>query len=194
MVRAIRLVFHRFAAGALAGALLLAFGGCSGSASPKQRVESELTKIGQSTKSVFPFAGKVQIDGQLPQVSVTNQRVVVVLFDKAKPTLGVAERPSAICNARGEFSFTTYNDADGVEPADYVITFALLCLRAKDGSLVGPDGLQNLYNDPEKNEKIDGFTIKHASPGKRDYIFNLKEAGQEAGTAVPRAVTEIINR
>lgn len=178
----------------MVAALLVASCGCSGSASAKQRVESELTKIGQSAKSVFPLAGKVQIDSQLPQASVPNQRVVVVLFDKAKPTLGVAERPSAICNVRGEFSFTTYQSSDGVEPADYIVTFALLCVRAKDGSLVGPDGLQNLYNDPDKNEKTDEFTIKHASPGKRDYVFNLKQAGQEPGTLGPRTVTEIINR
>ena len=194
MVQATRLVFQRIAAGAVAGALLVASCGCSGSASAKQRVELELTKIGQATKTVFPLAGKVQIDGQSPTASVPNQRVVVVLFDKAKPTLGVAERPSAICNARGEFSFTTYSDADGVEPADYVVTFALLCLRAKDGSLIGPDALQSLYNDPDKNEKIEEFSLKHASPGKRDYVFNLKAAGQEPGTPAPRAVTEIINR
>jgi hypothetical protein len=193
MVRVKHLLFQQLAAGALACALLAAFVGCGGSPSPAQRVQTELTKIGESAKSIYPLAGKVQIDSQPPQ-AVSNQRIVVVLFDRAKPTLGVAERPSAICNERGEFAFTTYRDADGVEAGDYVVTFALLCLRAKDGSLIGPDGLQNLYNDPDKNEKIDEFTIKHASPGKRDYTFDLKEAGQEPGTPGPRAVTQIINR
>lgn len=177
------------------GVLGLAFSGCSSSSSPAQRVETELTKIGKSTTPVSPLAGKVEVDGQAPQGVLASQRIVVVLFDQAKPTLGVAERPFAVCNERGEFAFTTYSNSDGVPPADYVVTFAQLCVRAKDGSLIGPDGLKNLYNDPDKNEKSEQFLIKHAAPGKKDYAFELKEAGQEPATAPgPRAVTEMINR
>ena len=41
----------------------------------------------------------------------------------------------------------------------------------------GPDGLKNLYNDPEINSKKPEFLIDHQAPGKTDYTFNLSVAG-----------------
>jgi hypothetical protein len=174
------------------GCFLLGAGGCSKSLSPNQRVEKELSQIGKSTVAVSPFAGKVLVDGQPAQGTAPNQKIIVVLFKRGQPNLRMNERPHAECNGRGEFAFTTYNSADGVEPGEYVVAIAQLFVRSKDNSCEGPDGLQNLYNDPDKNEKIPEFTISHSSPGKTDYAFDLKLAGQEpVSTPGPRAVTEI---
>jgi hypothetical protein len=42
-----------------------------------------------------------------------------------------------------------------------------------------PDGLKNLYNDPEKNKDIPEFMVDLAEPGRDDYQFNLTVAGKE---------------
>ena len=44
---------------------------------------------------------------------------------------------------------------------------------------MGPDGLKNLYSDPEKNKNEKEFNIEVAEPGKGDYEFNLSIAGKE---------------
>jgi hypothetical protein len=175
------------------GCFLLGGGGCSKKLSPNQRVEKELSQIGKSAAAVLPFAGKVLVDGQPAQGTTPSQKIVVVLFDRTQPKLRVNERPHAECNDKGEFAFTTYSSADGVPPGEYVVAIAQLFVRSKDNSCEGPDGLKNLYNDPEKNDKIPEFTINHASPGKTDYVFGLKLAGEEpVSTPGPRTVSEIL--
>ncbi len=86
--------------------------------------------------------------------------------------------------------FSSYGIGDGVPPATYVVVFAVLTDKKKHG-YVGPDELKNLYNDPEKNEKIPEFKIDHKAPGKTDYDFNLKVAGNENPTPGPKALTSI---
>jgi len=175
------------------GCLLLGAAGCGKKLSPNQRVEKELSQLGKSTAAVLPFAGKVLVDGQPAQGTTPSQKIVVVLFNRAQPKLPVNERPHAECNERGEFAFTTYSSADGVAPGEYVVAIAQLFVRSKDNSCEGPDGLKNLYNDPDKNDKIPEFTINHAPPGKTDYVFNLKLAGEEpVSTPGPRSVSEIL--
>ena len=177
------------------GCFLLAAEGCSNSLSPNQRVEKELSQIGKTKQDVDPFAGKVLVDGLPAESKTPDERVVVVLFNRAKPDLRVTSRPYATCNRQGEFSFTTYTPNDGVEPAEYVVAIAQLSFQKKGHNFLGPDGLQNLYNDPDKNEKEPEFTVKHASPGKTDYVFDLKLAGREpVSDPGPRAVTQIVFR
>jgi hypothetical protein len=77
-------------------------------------------------------------------------------------------------------------------PGKYVLTFALLKQKGKFG-LVGPDRLNNLYNDPDKNATVEGFTIDHQAPGKSDYVFDLKVAGKDAGTLGPHSITNIVD-
>ncbi len=96
--------------------------------------------------------------------------------------------PHAEVEPNGDFQFSHYGIGDGVPPGDYVFVFAILTDRKKKG-LVGPDQLKNLYNDPEKNEKKEGFKIEHKSPGKTDYTFDLAVAGQEEATPGPKSVT-----
>jgi hypothetical protein len=178
--------------GAIFGCLVLALSGCGGSLTPDQRVEAGLKALHQSKLQVFPFAGKVMVDG-LPAPSKTvHQRILVVLFDRAKHDLQVTDRPCAACNEKGEFSFTKYIPHDGVEPGEYVVAIAQLFKGRREGRFSGPDGFQNLNNDPDKNELEPMFVIKHASPGKKDYVFDLRVAGREpVSDPGSRAVTRI---
>ncbi|HUE15288.1 MAG TPA: hypothetical protein VMR25_14050, partial [Planctomycetaceae bacterium] len=59
------------------------------------------------------------------------------------------------------------------------------------GDLQGPDGFKNLYNDPEKNAKVPEFKIDQQAPGKSDYKFDLKLAGQQEAEPGPKALTTI---
>ena len=171
--------------------LVLAAGGCGRAMSSGQKVEKELKSIGQPKQEVFPFAGKVLADGQPPQVP-RDQKIVVVLFDRAKPNLSVGDRPRAVCNSQGEFSFTTYDNSDGVDAGEYEVAIAQLAFNRKDDSFTGPDALHNLYNDPDKNKSKSEFVIKHAAPGKRDYRFDLRLAGEEpVQSPGQHAVTQI---
>ncbi|HEX4070689.1 MAG TPA: hypothetical protein VHX68_05950 [Planctomycetaceae bacterium] len=183
-----RRVWPDLAIGALFGCLVLAGGGCGNS----QRLDRELLRIGQVKATVFPFAGKVLVDGQTPQLS-GGQKIVVVLFDAAKPNLPVRERPQALCNHHGEFAFATYGNADGLVAGDYVVTIAQLFCRSKDNACEGPDGFKNLYNDPDQNSKLSTFAIKHGAPGKTNYVFDVELASHDpVNSPGPRAVTAIL--
>ena len=56
---------------------------------------------------------------------------------------------------------------------------------------VGPDGLKNLYNDPQKNRNEKEFVVEVQSPGKTDYEFALSVAGKDP---VPRASEYAVTR
>jgi hypothetical protein len=180
------------AIGTLAGCLLWGGSGCNSSVSSAQRVQQELKAVGKQQAEVLPFAGKVLVDGLPPQPKTPNSKIVVVLFNRAKPDLRVVRRPYAACNSKGEFSFTTYVPEDGVEAGEYVVAIAELSWRPKGDRFAGPDAFENLYNDPDMNEKDSQFTVKHASRGKTNYEFNLKIAGREPPSNTgPRAVTHV---
>jgi hypothetical protein len=36
--------------------------------------------------------------------------------------------------------------------------------------LIGPDRLNNLYNEADENAKLEGFTIDHKEPGKSEDV------------------------
>ncbi len=144
--------------------LLTAAIGCGRS---DQRLLQAIGKTGRERRPVCPLAGKVTIDGQIPPSAAPNQKLIVMLFDRAQPKLNVNQRPYVECNSQGEFSFTTYKTGDGIDPGDYVIVFAQLTLNRSDDSYQGPDGLKNLYNDPDKNGTNPEFSIKHEAPENR---------------------------
>lgn len=166
--------------------------GCVGCQSRvEERVNSELKNSGQTKLEVYPLAGRVTIDGQPPGSLVKGRsRLLLVLYDVSKPDYRPDARPRVAVKPDGSFQFTTYGAGDGAPAATYVVVFALLADRKKEG-LVGPDGLKNLYNDPEKNETIPEFKIGHKAPGKTDYHFDLKLAGNENPTPGPKALTSI---
>jgi hypothetical protein len=91
----------------------------------------------------------------------------------------------------GTFNFMTYLAGDGVPVGTYVVEFVQLRFPrgARQGGqrggggvtrvYRGPDGLKNLYNDPEKNKDIKDFVVEVTEPGRTDYQFNLSVAGRD---------------
>jgi hypothetical protein len=82
----------------------------------------------------------------------------------------------------------TYLGNDGVPVGKYVVEFVQLQLPRVGGqrrgggvgrNFVGPDGLKNLYNDPEKNKGVQEFLVDVTEPGRTDYEFNLALAGKD---------------
>ncbi len=94
------------------------------------------------------------------------------------------------CRKDGSFTFYTYTAGDGVPVGSYVVLFAELHPSRQKG-LIQPDGLKNLYDDPDKNGQNKDFVVTVAEPGKTDYDFNLDLAGKEPATPGPHAVAEI---
>jgi hypothetical protein len=172
--------------------------GCWGTQTADQATESALKAQGLTKGRVFPLAGKVMVDGENPQSQSQSKSqspskrnpIVVVLNDVSKPDVSPLNRPRAELNAQGEFAFQTYTTADGVAPGKYVVTIARFKYNKKMG-LLGPDQLNNLYNDPDKNANIKDFVIDHQSPGKTDYLFNLQLAGKDAAAPGPHALTNL---
>ena len=135
------------------------------------------------------MAGKVTIDGQ-PAHYVKPQRLVMMLYDPKRPDIPPFKRTCKDISGEGTFSFGTYAKGDGLPSGKFIVAFAVL--EVTNRGLLGPDQLNNLYNDPEKNAGIPEFTIDHQAPGKRDYVFDLKVAGRE-GLVTPgaKALTEL---
>jgi hypothetical protein len=162
--------------------LLAAAVGCSRTQSPEARVQMALADAGVKGSALYRLAGTVTVDGMPPE-SKNLKSLVVVLHDPQKPD----EEPAfALVRDDGHFNFSQ----DGVEPGHYVFAFAVL--RRNRRSFLGPDKLNNLYNDPDVNAKDHPeLVIDHQAPGKTDYLFNLEVAGKEPNTSPgPHAVTK----
>ncbi len=174
--------------------MLLAFVAVSGCArSTEQRLELAMNRAGVQKTQVFPLEGTVTIDGQAPDFGRANKHLLVILFDPKQPDVPAAERPHVIVKKNGQFTFSTYLAQDGVEPGHYVVTFAAF-RRKGAGTFIGPDQLNNLYNDPDLNGAKAEFNMEHGSPGKKDYSFNLEIAGKEPAKPGPRTVTTLNSR
>jgi hypothetical protein len=160
--------------------------GCGARPSADQSLRKAIAQTGAATvETIFPFAGTVTVDGQRPAPELT---LVVMLSDLSKPDLPVDVRPSAECDKDGKFSFTTYKAGDGVAGGKtYVVAFALL--RQPKSALLGPDQLENRYNDPDQNAKIPEFVIEHKAPGKTNYEFSLKVSDMPPGSLGPHSLT-----
>ncbi len=115
-----------------------------------------------------------------------------MLNDPAKPDVPLIKRLYVTTDPDGSFQFSSVRPGDGIPPGKYVVTFALLKTQGEMG-LVGPDRFNNLYNDPDKNGKIEEFTIDHKAPGKSDYVFDLRIAGEEAATPGPHSLTNLVD-
>jgi hypothetical protein len=179
---------------------LIAFSGCPGSTHGTREDELQQAAKGAKQATVGKVSGHVSIDGQPPEKGTT---LFVILNDAdhlALPKTGPAH--VATCDADGNFSFTSYAKGDGVAVGKYIITFAQLHLPQGGGrkpmgrgsfsrEFVGPDGLKNLYNDPEKNKAEKDFNIEVTAPGKSDYDFNLSIAGKNGVSAGQYAVTRL---
>jgi hypothetical protein len=139
-------------------------------------------RCGGEKQPPVPPRRTVTIDG-LPPASKAWKSLVAVLYDPQKPD----ETPAfALVRDDGHFHFTE----DGVEPGHYVLAFAVL--KRNRRTFIGPDRLNNLYNDPDVNAKTHPeFVIDHEKPGKTDYEFNLEVAGKDpVKSPGPHAVTQ----
>jgi len=170
----------------------LAMGGLIGCGpqSEEQRIDTELKRLGEARVKVYPFAGRVTIDGQPPKAAKARERTILMLNDLSKLDVPPNKRQFVVCGPQGEFAFSAYGAGDGIPPGKYVVTIGQYFYSKKNG-YTSPDLLKNLYNDPEKNAKNPEFVIDHKDPGKSDYVFNLEIAGKEAATPGPKAITEI---
>jgi hypothetical protein len=116
-----------------------------------------------------------------PGKAYPKQRLVVMLYDPKNPRAGGPLH--AVCTNDGDFQFGTYEKGDGVKPGSYVVLFAeltpALMASKRSNGLRGPDGLMNLYNDPDKNGQDDRFKIELSEPGKTDWDFQLEAAGKQ---------------
>jgi hypothetical protein len=167
--------------------LVLAAAGCS-NRSAETRLQLALSNAGASKTPVYPLAGTVTIDGEPPNIDA-NKRLILMLNDLEKPDIPVVDRARLLVKNDGRFTFTTYGEEDGIEPGHYVVTFVVLRKKART-RWQGVDQLNNLFNDPDVNAKIEKFVIDHRAPGKKDYQFDLKVAGQSPGPSPgPHALT-----
>jgi hypothetical protein len=167
--------------------------GCGGAPSAQARIDGEMQRMGKTRDKVFPLAGRVLLDGQPANFKKASQKLIVMLNDPAHPEAPLGARPFVECGPDGRFTFNSYLEADGVPSGHYVVTFAQLIYRKKRGHC-GPDGLKNLYNDPDENVKVAEFNIDHHAPGKTDYVFDLQVAGREPiSSPGPKALVAIGN-
>jgi hypothetical protein len=165
--------------------LAAALQGCSQQKSGKEAVDQYFKSNPDAKRAnLAKFAGNVTIDGQPPEKG-GDYKLFLLLNDPEHPQK-LPPRYTEV-NEDGSFEFMTYLAADGVPVGKYVVEFVQLHLprqRGRQGSgvarnYVGPDKLNNLYNDPERNKNIPEFVVDVAEPGRTDYQFNLSVAGKD---------------
>jgi hypothetical protein len=162
--------------------------GCSGQQSTQQRIDKALAIAGTKGTPLYKLGGAVTIDGLPLERKNSRQHLIAVLYDPQKPDEPMERCLSTMVREDGHCTFTQ----DGIPPGHYVFAFALLT-RKGQGNFIGPDALNNLYNDPDANAKAHPeFAIDHQAPGKTDYQFNLEVAGQSPISSPGRhAVTKV---
>jgi hypothetical protein len=172
----------------LAGLLVLAIAlpGCYREKTAKEAVDQYFKSNPDAKRfTVARFAGTVTIDG-LPPEKKPATRLFILLNDPQH----LEKLPTRFIEVAddGSFSFMTYLAGDGVPVGKYVVEFAQLQLPRRGSQRRGggvarvyraPDGLKNLYNDPEKNKDIKDFVVDVTEPGRDDYQFNLTIAGKD---------------
>jgi hypothetical protein len=163
--------------------------GCGGHTSAEEALNKALKREGLERQRVFPLAGVVTVDGLPPQFD-PQQSVVVMLIDPQDSSRRLAVSYFVPCDREGHFQFSTYKRGDGVKAGHYVVAIARL--RRTLGRFIGPDGFQNLFNDPENNAKDPRFQLDHHPPGKTDYTFDLRVAGvQPPENTPPQAILSL---
>ena len=96
-------------------------------------------------KPTSPVTGTVYVDGQ-PAAGVQIMLTDTGGMDTAKPTVS-----STVTKEGGTFSISTYDEADGVPPGEYVVTFTWGEYNVFSRSYEA-DKLKKRYSDPKKSE------------------------------------------
>lgn len=175
--------------GAVVATIGIVFSGCSRSQSADLALNKALAAAGVQKDSVSPFAGNITIDGGSPG-DMGVVRTMVVLWNTKNPPKGMPLY--APCDEDGNFEFHTYDRADGVATGTYVVCFVQLEGGLRIGGSSGwrgPDRLNNLYSDPDKNKEDKELIVEVSRSGNTDWRYDLKIAGREPVTAAgPNAI------
>jgi hypothetical protein len=150
--------------------------GCSNRPSTGEALDRAIRESGGTKLELAKFAGRVTVDGQPPSTA-NHHALIVMLYDPKKPPTEKNVLLHTFCDERGHFEFGTYTRSDGVPAGSYLVLFGHW--RFKDPGFRGPDGLKNLYNDPDKSE----FPVDATLPGKTDYQF---EPSFKDAAGIPR--------
>ena len=150
--------------------VILSFG-CEARQSTAQRLEKAYKSAGMDPESAYPLGGKITVDNVPLDAKSETSRLVAIAYDAAKPDIKARSNARAFVKPDGSFELPP------LPPGKYVMLFARLGYNPRSG-FVGPDGLKNLYNDPDVNSKKPEFVIDHQAPGKTGYTFNLSVAGE----------------
>ncbi|HUE12838.1 MAG TPA: hypothetical protein VMR25_01630, partial [Planctomycetaceae bacterium] len=127
--------------------------------------------------TAYPLGGKITVDNEPPPVAKSETaRLVAIAYDASKPDAKAKSNARVFLKPDGSFELPP------LPPGKYVMLFAQLGYNPRR-SFFGPDGLKNLYNDPDVNSKKPEFVIDHQAPGKTDYTFNLSFAGENPPAA-----------
>jgi len=149
---------------------ILSFG-CEGRQSTAQRLEKAYKSAGMEPATVYPLGGKITVDNEPPVAKSETARLVAIAYEGARPDVKAKSNTRAFLKPDGSFELPS------LPPGKYVMLFAQLGYNPRMG-FFGPDGLKNLYNDPDINSTKPEFVIDHQAPGKTDYTFNLSVAGE----------------
>ena len=170
----------------------VALAGCGQSSSSREQEYLKNNPKAQAQEPVAKFAGHVTVDGA---TQVGTDRLFIFLTDPQH--LDQKKKYVTSCKPDGSFEFMTYFPGDGVPLGKYIVGFVALQKSRKgirpdqSAAYGGPDGLKNLYNDPDKNKDTKEFVVEVTEPGRTDYEFNLSVAGKDAGVKGAHAVTMI---
>ncbi len=151
--------------------IFLLASGCDGRQSTAQRLEEAYKSAGMNPVTVYPLSGTITVDGDRPISKSETTRLVVIAYDGSKADGKAKTNAYAFVKPDGSFELPP------LAPGKYVMLFAQLGHNPRMG-FYGPDGLNNLYNDPDVNSKKTEFLIDHRAPGRTDYAFNLSVAGE----------------
>jgi len=154
---------------------ILGAGGCSRVPTESEALKKSLEVNGRSAQSVVKFSGTVTVDNQPPAIDRRNP-LFVFAYDPKNPPKGRQQPFATRCDKNGHFEFNTYGSGDGLPAGSYIVLFA-------QPKAAGGDGLNNLYNDPDKNGKEERFRIELSRPGKTDWAFDLAVAGKDPVTS-----------
>lgn len=168
----------------------LSTAGCDRTQTGKEALEQQLSTNGQTLGTISKFSGKVTIDGEAPVFAKSGQSLLIMLYDPKSPPSPQSPLQRTTVDKKGEFEFQTYDKGDGAKAGSYIVLFAALKPH-RNGTFSGPDGLNNLYNDPDENKKNASFQVDLTGPGRTNYSFDLLLAGQSPAEPGPRAITKI---
>jgi hypothetical protein len=179
------LPFAKFLGAGACACLVLV--GCNRTPSTAERVKQAYESSGLTRVDLYPLAGTVTVDNAPPSIKAKKTAIVAMAYNLSKTDVPVDQNSWVTVQSDGSFAFPD----GGLPPGKYVMLFAQLQLHKKRG-WHGPDGLKNLYNDPDVNSKKTEFLVDHDKPGKTDYRFNLNLAGETPPPqAAPKALIQL---